>query len=44
LEKEVKNYTVIRKKKGKYVVYDDEGKVVVVTTSKDVLNEFSEDK
>jgi len=44
LEKVVKNYKVIQKDNGKYVVYDEKGKIVVVTTSKHVCNNIVKGK
>jgi len=44
LEKVVKGYKVIQNDNGKYVVYDEKGKVVVVTTSKHVCNKIVKGK
>tara|TARA_B100000212_G_C27332817_1_gene515443 strand:+ start:497 stop:658 length:162 start_codon:yes stop_codon:yes gene_type:complete len=44
LEKVIKSYQVVQNDNGKYVVYDSKGKLVIMSTAKNICREFIKDK
>ena len=44
LKKQINSYKIIQNNNGKYVVYDNRGKLVIMSAAKNICKEFVKDK
>jgi len=44
VRKQINSYKIIQNDNGKYVVYDNKGKLVIMSVAKDICKEFVKDK
>tara|TARA_R100001510_G_C7655392_1_gene214527 strand:+ start:4558 stop:4719 length:162 start_codon:yes stop_codon:yes gene_type:complete len=44
LKKQINSYKIIQNNNGKYVVYDNRGKLVIMSAAKNICREFVKDK
>tara|TARA_B100001057_G_scaffold89154_1_gene85358 strand:+ start:578 stop:739 length:162 start_codon:yes stop_codon:yes gene_type:complete len=44
LKKQINSYKLMQNNSGKYVVYDNKGKLVIMSAAKNICREFVKDK